>query len=121
VSAVAVLDAENHIVDNISTHDMQTLILDPSKFLGLRHEIGSSAFKLHEPSAITCKPSDTIETVLRQLCANYVHRVYVVDEQKHPVGVVSLRDIIACFVKEPKDSELWKFFSTGPVSHSSKS
>ena len=113
------LDDENHIVDNISTHDMQTLILDPSKFLSLRHPIGTTQFQLHPPGAITCKSSDTLEDVMRKLNANYVHRVYVVDEENHPVGVVSLRDIIAAFVQEPKDSELWKFFATGPVSHSS--
>ena len=57
--------------------------------------------------------------MVRLLASAHVHRVYVVDELQHVTGVISLRDIITRFVKEPEDSLIWKYFSTSRVSTSS--
>jgi CBS domain-containing protein len=44
--------------------------------------------------AVVCTKDDTFLTVLQKICANRVHRVWIVDSSKRPVGVVSLRDVL---------------------------
>ena len=112
MSSVAVVDAEGKLVGNISSHDLKAMILDPMQFRSLSHNIGDSNFKAvhtHRLSIIT--PSDTLETVITKLATEHVHRLYVVDHDRKPVGVVSLRDVIARFVQEPKDSTLFEYFT----------
>lgn len=48
-------------------------------------------------TAITCRPSDKFGYLLEKIHENRIHRVYIVNEQHHPVGVVSLKDILELF------------------------
>lgn len=51
---------------------------------------------------ITCQPSSTLSTVIDTLASRAVHRIYVVSgEQKEVIGVITLRDVISCFITEP--------------------
>lgn len=51
---------------------------------------------------ITCQPSSTLSTVIDTLASRAVHRIYVVSgEQKEVLGVITLRDVISCFITEP--------------------
>jgi len=59
--------------------------------------------------AVSVKATDTLEHVIGRLVATHIHRVFVVNAARQPVAVVSLRDIISVFVKEPKDY-FGKFF-----------
>ena len=54
-----------------------------------------------ENSAITCSPDDTLEEIIRRMVASRIHRIYVVDEKNHPIRVISLRNVLRKFVKEP--------------------
>ena len=108
---MAVVGDNGKLVDNISSHDMRTLIMDADKFPLLCHMIGEKEGKLHAKHALTCHPSDSLASVIQKLSASHVHRLYVVDSHHRPVGVVSMRDVIARFVREPQESQLWKFFA----------
>ena len=68
----------------------------------------------HEFSAAqhTCIPSDTIGSVVQRLASLKVHRLYLVNSLGQPCAVVALRDIIAKFVCEPPECELYKFFQS---------
>ena len=55
-----------------------------------------------ENSAITATANDTMEDVIKRLVRSRIHRVYVVDSQQRVVRVVSLRNILRKFVKEPQ-------------------
>ena len=46
-------------------------------------------------AAVVARPDDTLAHVIGRLAACKVHRVYVVDDRRRPVGVVSLKDILA--------------------------
>ena len=61
---------------------------------------------------ITCLPSDTLESAIRRLTENGVHRIYMVDADMHPIRVLSIRDILSRFVKEPTVDYCRKFFGT---------
>lgn len=50
---------------------------------------------------ITCKPDSTLQGVIHTLASQSIHRIYVVDGQDEVVGVITLRDVISCFVTEP--------------------
>jgi CBS domain-containing protein len=73
--------------------------------------IGDKAGKLHAKHAFSCHLSDSLESVVHKMNGSHVHRLYVVDDHNKPIGVVSMRDVIARLVKEPSNSQLWKYFA----------
>lgn len=51
---------------------------------------------------ITCKLDSTLGSVIQTLASKSVHRVYVVAEEEDELaGVITLRDVISCFIYEP--------------------
>ncbi|XP_052117663.1 SNF1-related protein kinase regulatory subunit gamma-1-like [Arachis duranensis] len=50
---------------------------------------------------ITCKPDATLGSVIHTLSSQSIHRIYAVNEQEELVGVITLRDVISCFINEP--------------------
>eukprot|EP00730_Choanoeca_flexa_P007933 TRINITY_DN12415_c4_g2_i8.p1 TRINITY_DN12415_c4_g2~~TRINITY_DN12415_c4_g2_i8.p1 ORF type:complete len:383 (+),score=96.60 TRINITY_DN12415_c4_g2_i8:363-1511(+) len=67
--------------------------------------------------AVCCKLNDTLRDVIDRLLANSIHRLFMIDDDDHVIGVVALRDVIALFVKEPADSSLSDYFAEqGPAS-----
>lgn len=51
---------------------------------------------------ITCSLDSVLGSVIHTLASNAVHRIYVVaDQGNEVVGVITLRDVISCFVSEP--------------------
>ncbi|KAH9609177.1 hypothetical protein KSS87_002403 [Heliosperma pusillum] len=52
--------------------------------------------------AITCKLDVTLGDVIHNLASKVVHRIYVVTgKEDEVVGVITLRDVISCFIFEP--------------------
>ena len=50
---------------------------------------------------ITCKLESTLGSVINSLASKSVHRIYVVAGDEELVGVITLRDVISCFIFEP--------------------
>lgn len=50
---------------------------------------------------ITCEPNSSLGTVIHTLASNSVHRIYIVGDGDEVVGVITLRDVISCFIYEP--------------------
>lgn len=50
---------------------------------------------------ITCKLGSTLCSVIDTLASKLVHRIYVTAENDEVVGVITLRDVISCFIYEP--------------------
>eukprot|EP00055_Hartaetosiga_balthica_P005373 m.15649 g.15649 ORF g.15649 m.15649 type:complete len:462 (+) comp4506_c0_seq1:36-1421(+) len=105
ISAVPVLDDEGKICGNISARDAR-LIVSSSKI----YKLLDMPIKTYldvvtegvEHSAITCKPSDKLQTIISQLVRSRIHRIYVIDEKGCPLRVVSLRNVLKKFVQEPE-------------------
>ncbi|KAL9276963.1 hypothetical protein ACSQ67_025500 [Phaseolus vulgaris] len=99
------------IVGNVSIRDIRYLLLRPEMFTNYRkltvmdfmNKIVSSSLQTgngsHQP--ITCKPDATMQSVIHTLTSQSIHRIHVVDGQNEVVGVITLRDVISCFVTEP--------------------
>ena len=81
------------------------LLLNPRKLtvMDFMNKIVSSSLQTgngsHQP--ITCKPDATMQSVIHTLTSQSIHRIHVVDGQNEVVGVITLRDVISCFVTEP--------------------
>lgn len=58
---------------------------------------------------ITCKLDSTLGSVIHSLASNSVHRIYVVAGDEEVVGVITLRDVISCFIFEPPNYILNNF------------
>lgn len=41
-----------------------------------------------------CKESHTLEQVINLLADHSIHRVFVVDDAKKPIGVITLKDVL---------------------------
>lgn len=48
-------------------------------------------------SVVTCEPSSTVESVIRQMVMHHIHRIVVAEEGK-PVGIISTLDILGVLI-----------------------
>lgn len=53
---------------------------------------------LKNVSVATCTPGSTLEEVINILANDHLHRVYVVDENERPVGIITLTDVLKTLV-----------------------
>jgi CBS domain-containing protein len=114
VSAVPVLDGQDQVVGVVSARDARLLITRPFRLpyiykpLSFWKQLQIQPFNV-EP--ITVKKSATLHQIIDIFAKTQIHRVFVVDDDKHLLGVVSLRDVLAAFVVEPRDSQLGNYFT----------
>nr|XP_016506607.1 PREDICTED: SNF1-related protein kinase regulatory subunit gamma-1-like [Nicotiana tabacum] len=99
------------IVGNVSIRDIRFLLLKPELFsnfrqltvTGFMNTVASAthdATKVSTP--ITCKHESTLGNVIDTLASKLVHRIYVTaGEDDEVIGVITLRDVISCFIFEP--------------------
>jgi len=99
ISGIAVLNPENgKLVGNISASDIRGSY-EGSVFVDTNVSVKEYMEKLSNKmrriqNVIYCVASDTVETVVKTLSRCKIHRVYVVDEDMVPIGVISLCDVI---------------------------
>lgn len=99
VSAVGVVDAEGKLVGNVSASDLKVIGYD-GRLLSHLFVPVSEFVKITRPEGvgpITVTPRSTFGQVLDKLVSNRIHRVYVIDDDNKPVGVVSLLEILQAF------------------------
>jgi len=100
------------IKGNISARDVRLIVSSPKIYKLLNMPISAYLDVVcegMENSAITCTADATMEDIIRRLVKSRIHRIYVIDEQDRPVRVISLRNIIRKFVREP-DNYFGHFF-----------
>ncbi|XP_031505544.1 SNF1-related protein kinase regulatory subunit gamma-1-like [Nymphaea colorata] len=114
IGGVPVLDGSSKkIIGNISIRDIRFLLLRAGVFSNFRQltvtdfmdtiasitetEGANAAMK----PAVTCRVDTTLGSVIETLATRHIHRVYVVNDEDEVTGVVTLRDVISCFIYEP--------------------
>lgn len=119
VSTVAVVNESGELVESISASDLKlwnewilgnfsirfrslsSLGKSVHDFLeDLRYEQGYDDEKKYH-SIATCLESSTLFQVLEQIVQFRIHHVYVVDDARVPLRIISLRDILAEVLDEP--------------------
>jgi CBS domain-containing protein len=114
VSGLAVVDANGKLVGSISASDLKIIGYDVKfwNLLGLSvkdylNEINKSGhpeYRSHlflwarepngPPIVIKCKKTDTLKFATKLLNFYRVHRVYIVDDDNRPVGILTLREVL---------------------------
>jgi CBS domain-containing protein len=108
VSGLAVVNAEGKITGAISIRDLKAMSADGRLFWRLYQPLKEYLAKvnLETPAdgrprrVVTVKPTDTLETAIRLLAEKRVHRVFIVDNEMKPVGVLSLKDVLLEIIEE---------------------
>jgi CBS domain-containing protein len=106
VSAVAIVDSAGVLVGNFSATDLKllgygsdvTTVARPDQTLKkfvekVTKNLGAQKYP------ISVERLATTASVIKKFTEANVHRIYVVDDEKKPVGVISLVDIIELFVR----------------------
>jgi len=102
VSGVAVVDPEDKLVASLSSTDLKGS-LNPNLFhdlhlpvpLYLEKSIPDLFDKKNSQQPISCTNETSIYELLHKLTSNRIHRIFVVDSENRPIGVLSLCDIIS--------------------------
>ncbi|CAA0833083.1 SNF1-related protein kinase regulatory subunit gamma-1-like [Striga hermonthica] len=114
IGGLPVMEGESRkIVGNISIRDIRFLMLNPELFSNFRGVTVKDFIKMvslatndtgRTVTPITCNPESTLGSVIDTLASRGVHRIYVVrDTGNEVLGVITLRDVISCFINEPKN------------------
>ncbi|XP_062507202.1 5'-AMP-activated protein kinase subunit gamma-1-like [Corticium candelabrum] len=101
VSALPIIDEQGRVVDIYAKFDVMNLAaertynnLDIPVKEALRHRTWFEG--VH-----TCTSMDTLQTVIDRIIEKQVHRLVIVDMEKHLVGIISLSDILKFLVLSP--------------------
>jgi len=96
VSGIALVDQEGHLRGNFSASDLRGILPDSfHMFYGSTLHFLCKGTQSYPKVPKSCLDTTTLGTALGMLVENHVHRLYIVDELDHPIGIVSLSDIIA--------------------------
>ena len=100
VSALPILDEEGCFTNVVSASDLKGIGEDCSSFYRLAQNIIDYISPLRQANlkskypAISCTLDHTLGQLIQKLNASRIHRVFVVDENKHVVGIASLGDVL---------------------------
>ncbi|WOK91323.1 hypothetical protein Cni_G00014 [Canna indica] len=95
------------IVGSVSIRDIRFLLLRPELFAIFRQLTVMDFLKTLESNGslsppVTCSADACLGNVIDSLASKFVHRIYVVEgDEQAVVGVITLRDVISCFIYEP--------------------
>jgi CBS domain-containing protein len=107
----AVLDGEGRVVANLSVSDLRVCQFHLLNSKGTSHlsfhqsmketvEKFLSDMKKFAKVPICCKEKDSFESVVHSMFQNHIHRVYVVDSNNKPIGVISTTDVMKQLLKD---------------------
>jgi len=103
IQGLGVVDDDGRLVGSFSASDLKFmtaetfpyLIHSVEQFIGMmRARLQGSVDPVPMPPPIDCKPTHSLWHVVNKLVKNHVHRVFVVDDDKKPIGVVTLTNVI---------------------------
>jgi len=109
VGGLAVIDSDGKLTGVISVRDLKAISTDARMFWRLYQTVKNFLLKIRKEnnetggdrprSVVTVKPADTLETVIHRLAEHDIHRIFVVDDHKKPIGVISLKDVLYEIIK----------------------
>jgi len=100
-SAVAIVDDDGKLVDVLSVSDLRLIGHDLTKLERVTRTVEEfSSFKTTKVAPVVVYACDTVAYVTQRLLENKIHRLYVVDGENKPIGVVTLGDFLHLFVEQ---------------------
>lgn len=96
VGGIAIVDDRHQITGSFSASDLRGLKPDHFEFFkGTTSQFLRNIKAYRAP--ITCNPLSTLEEVLDTMQKEKLHRIFVVDENSHLRGVITLSDLLLLF------------------------
>jgi len=105
--ALPIVNDQGVLVGNLSIRDVEASFNDKNAVLS--SPIGEylvsvkKSNSLSPDKVVTIAKEDTIEHAIELMIDNRIHRIWVVDADNHPIGVISTSDICRIFVMSPKE------------------
>lgn len=103
-AGVAVVDSSGKLVGNLSTRDIKFLGFDARYFDCLHTSVGNylETMRIYDATRtipdnidpIRCTEDTSLGQVISYLTYYRIHRIFVVDKDCKPIGVVSLQDVL---------------------------
>jgi len=90
LESIAVVGADGKLVAQLSASDLRGL--SKELFAALDRRISDFTGKAKRVS--TCQPDTKLRDVVKQLATGSLHRLWIVDKDQRPIGVVSLGDVM---------------------------
>jgi len=100
VSGVGVIDDHGVLVNSISIRDLKTIGSDARLFWRLYQTVNNFLAKEKKEFSdkprhpIYATPQDTLGDIIKSLATHEIHRLFVVDGNHKPIGIISLRDVL---------------------------
>lgn len=103
VTGIAVVNDSGSIVGNVSVRDLKGIHTDGRVFWRLFQSVKDFMAHVHEEyqrvhgipkELVSVTKAASVKDAVDLMVKNHLHRVYVVDDDKKPVGVVSIKDIL---------------------------
>jgi len=103
VTGVAVVDVAGVLVGNVSIRDMKLIGHDARLFWRLNQPVKIFLAKLKaewqsrhaRPQEVaTLTKEQTLQEVVENLVRHKIHRLFIVDGERKPIGVASLKDVL---------------------------
>lgn len=102
VVAVPVLGDQQHVLGTVTLRDLRDLLYNPKTMQLLAQPLTQFVKqRIHTVEAITCTMDTSLEDVISKLATNKTHCIFVLDEWKHLISMVSLGDILRILAREP--------------------
>lgn len=103
VSALPIVDDDGAVIDIYAKFDAINLAATRSYHnLDVTVQSALSHRDSRPEGVTTCKLSETIETVAKRLVKAEIHRLVVVNENRCPIGIISLSDLLSKIVLNPE-------------------
>ena len=107
LSGIAVVDEDGKLIGNTSARDVKNAVMDAGR-TGMDQDILSYLARVRQSQIVkndkypSCHVHEdaTVGHVVNLLAKTGFHRVFVVDEERKPIGVVSFADIIQFFIEK---------------------
>lgn len=109
LNGIGIVDETGRLKGNLSTRDLKVISGEARLFWRLNQTVKNFVLHLRQEFQTThgrpqrlvyAHMSDTLIGVIKKLEFHKVHRLYIVDERRQPIGLVSLRDLLAEIVTE---------------------
>eukprot|EP01129_Flabellula_baltica_P000438 TRINITY_DN10450_c0_g1_i1.p1 TRINITY_DN10450_c0_g1~~TRINITY_DN10450_c0_g1_i1.p1 ORF type:complete len:296 (+),score=72.50 TRINITY_DN10450_c0_g1_i1:769-1656(+) len=95
LSGLAVINSEGEILGNISGSDIKVVGYDAQLLHKLSKPISYSIGLMQDRlNVVTATPDQTIAEICQIFVEKHLHRLYVIDENQKPIGVISISDIM---------------------------
>ncbi len=105
--AIVTSNSPHKLIANLSASDLRQLPLSEDFADLILLPVDEFLAKLYGkvPVPISVKPEDSIRKATEMILEKRIHRVWVVNDQDEPIGVVTITDLLKSFVSSPPEEE----------------